>query len=79
VEFHAGNGCAPLLWRTRVAAPDVAPVILLIGADLWLDKYYSYPFSWDLFFTWGWYAAMLWMGTALRENAKGLCALGCSG
>jgi hypothetical protein len=48
------------------------PVILLIGADLWLDKHYSYPFSWDLFFTWGWYAAMLWMGTALRENAKPL-------
>jgi hypothetical protein len=48
------------------------PVILLIGADLWLDKYYSYPFSWDLFFTWGWYAAMLWMGAALRANAKPL-------
>jgi hypothetical protein len=48
------------------------PLILLIGADLWLDKHYSYPFSWDLFLTWGWYAAMLWLGTSLRENMKPL-------
>jgi hypothetical protein len=48
------------------------PLILLVGADLWLDKHYSYPFSWDLFFTWGWYAAILFLGTALRKNAKPL-------
>ncbi len=49
------------------------PLTLLVASDLVLDKYvYAYPFSWDLFLTWGWYAAMLWLGTALRENAKPL-------
>jgi hypothetical protein len=49
------------------------PLALLVVSDLVLDKYvYAYPFSWDLFLTWGWYAAMLWLGTALRENAKPL-------
>lgn len=49
------------------------PLALLVASDLALDKYvYAYPFSWDLFLTWGWYAAMLWLGTALRENAKPL-------
>jgi hypothetical protein len=49
------------------------PVVLLIAADLILDKYtYHYPFSRDLFLTWGWYAGMVWLGTNLRENAKWL-------
>src|SRR5882762_1310184 len=49
------------------------PLALLIASDLVLDKYiYHYPFSWDLFLTWGWYAAMLFLGTALRENTKPL-------
>ncbi|MFY9559742.1 MAG: DUF6580 family putative transport protein [Terriglobales bacterium] len=53
------------------------PLALLVGSDLALDKYvYAYPFSWDLFLTWGWYAAMLWLGTALRENAKPLRVVG---
>jgi len=47
------------------------PVALLIASDLVLDKYvYAYPFSWDLLFSWGWYAGMLWLGTNLRENSK---------
>jgi hypothetical protein len=49
------------------------PLVLLIASDLILDKYvYSYPFSWDLFLTWGWYAGMLWLGTNLRDNSKWL-------
>ena len=49
------------------------PLALLIASDLVLDKYvYAYPFSWDLFLTWGWYAAILLLGTALRKNAKPL-------
>ena len=49
------------------------PLALLVASDLVLDKYvYAYAFSWDLFLTWGWYAAMLFLGTALRENAKPL-------
>ena len=50
---------------------------LLVASDLILDKYvYAYSFSWDLFLTWGWYAAMLFLGTALRENAKPLRVAG---
>lgn len=49
------------------------PLALLIASDLVLDKYvYAYPFSGDLFLTWGWYAAILFLGTALRKNAKPL-------
>lgn len=49
------------------------PLVLLIAADLVLDKYvYAYAFSWDLFLTWAWYAAMLGLGTALTSNAKPL-------
>jgi hypothetical protein len=49
------------------------PLALLIASDLALDKFvYSYPFSRDLFLTWGWYAGMLWLGTALRKNSKAL-------
>jgi hypothetical protein len=49
------------------------PLALLIASDLVLDKYiYNYPFSWDLFFTWSWYAAVLFLGNALHKNAKPL-------
>lgn len=49
------------------------PLALLIVSDLALDKYvYQYSFSWDLFLTWGWYAAMLGLGTVLSKNAKPL-------
>src|SRR5258708_26085148 len=49
------------------------PLALLIASDLVLDKYvYFYPFSWDLFLTWAWYALVLGIGTALSKNAKPL-------
>jgi len=47
------------------------PLALLIASDVVLDRYYSYPLSWDLLFTWAWYAAMLWLGSAaLRKDLK---------
>jgi hypothetical protein len=53
------------------------PLVLLVGSDLVLDKYvYSYPFSWDLFLTWAWYAAVFGIGAALRNNAKPLRVFG---
>ena len=53
------------------------PLGLLMASDVILDKFfYSYPLSWDLVLTWAWYAAMLWIGTRLRENAKPLPVLG---
>ena len=40
------------------------PLVLFIAADVILTKYvYSYPFSYDAFVNWGWYAAMLFLGT----------------
>lgn len=46
------------------------PFALLAVCDVVLTKFvYSYQFSWDHFVTWAWYAAILWLGTGLRENA----------
>lgn len=45
------------------------PFALLAASDVILTKFvYSYQFSWDHFVTWAWYAAILWLGTALRKN-----------
>jgi hypothetical protein len=47
------------------------PFALLAASDVILTKFvYSYVFSWDHFVTWGWYAAILWLGTGLRENSN---------
>jgi hypothetical protein len=49
------------------------PFALLAASDVVLTKVvYAYPFSWDHFVTWVWYAAILWLGTGLRENSKPL-------
>src|ERR1700690_1482713 len=60
------------------------PLALLAASDVILTKFvYAYPFSWDHFVTWAWYAAILWLGTSLRENANwlrvGAAALASSG
>ena len=53
------------------------PFALLAASDVVLTKLvYAYPFSWDHFVTWAWYAAILWLGTGLRENAKPLRVIG---
>ncbi len=47
------------------------PVVLLAGSDLVLTKLvYAYPYTWDHLATIAWYAAVLAMGTLLRENAR---------
>jgi hypothetical protein len=46
------------------------PFAMLAVSDIVLTKFvYAYPFSWDHFITWAWYAAILWLGTSLRESA----------
>jgi hypothetical protein len=46
------------------------PLVLLAATDVILTKFvYSYVFSWDHFVTWAWYAAILWLGTGLREKS----------
>jgi len=45
------------------------PFVLLAASDMVLTKFvYSYPFSWDHFVTWAWYAAILLLGSQLRES-----------
>lgn len=47
------------------------PFALLAVSDVVLTKFvYTYPFTWDHYVTWAWYAAILWLGTNLRENQK---------
>ena len=47
------------------------PLALLAASDVVLTKLvYAYPFSGDHFVTWAWYAAILWLGTNLRENTS---------
>jgi len=49
------------------------PLALLAASDVILTKIvYSYPLTWDHFVTWAWYAAILWLGSQLRENANWL-------
>lgn len=53
------------------------PLALLAGSDVILTTlFYRYPFTWDHFVTWVWYAGMLWLGTALRANAGVLRIMG---
>ncbi len=33
-------------------------------------------FTWDQLVTWAWYAAILWLGTKLQDNAKPLRVIG---
>jgi hypothetical protein len=47
------------------------PFVLLAVSDVILDKFvYSYPFTLDQLISWAWYAAILLLGTRLRENTN---------
>ena len=53
------------------------PLLLMAASDVMLTKLvYANPFSWDYAVTWAWYAAILWLGTRLRANAKPLRLMG---
>jgi hypothetical protein len=46
------------------------PLVLFAATDVVLTKFiYSAAFSWDQLITWAWYAAILWLGTNLREKS----------
>ncbi|MGA2376408.1 MAG: DUF6580 family putative transport protein [Candidatus Sulfotelmatobacter sp.] len=46
------------------------PLVLLAATDVVLTKFiYSYQLTWDQLVTWAWYAAILWLGTNLREKS----------
>jgi hypothetical protein len=49
------------------------PFALLAASDVILTKFvYAYVFSWDHFVTWAWYAAILLLGSQLRETTSWL-------
>ena len=49
------------------------PLVLLVAADLVLTKLvYGYPLSADHLVTWAWYAAMVLLGTKLKDNSGSL-------
>ena len=53
------------------------PLVLLAASDVFLTKVsYAYPLTWDHFVTWGWYAAILLLGTTLRERQRPFPVLG---
>lgn len=53
------------------------PLVLLAASDVLLTKLvYAYPFSWDHFVSWAWYAAILLLGTTLRERQRPLPVIG---
>ena len=59
--FFGAHGSRRQMW---------IPVALLATADVVLNRFiYAYPVSWDLLVTWAWYAAIVWLGTNLREKA----------
>jgi hypothetical protein len=56
-----------------------APLVMLAAADVVLTKFvYQYPLTADHFVTWAWYAAMLFLGTMLSQNANVLRLVGAS-
>ncbi|HEX4426509.1 MAG TPA: DUF6580 family putative transport protein [Terriglobales bacterium] len=66
--FFGARGSRRQLW---------VPFALLAVSDIVLTKFvYTYPFTWDHYVTWAWYAAVLWLGTNLRKNAKPLPVIG---
>jgi hypothetical protein len=59
--YFGARGARRQLW---------VPFALLAASDVVLTKFvYAYQFSWDHYVTWVWYAAILWLGTSLHENA----------
>jgi hypothetical protein len=66
--FFGARGPRRQLW---------VPLALLAASDVALTTLvYRYPFSWDHFVTWAWYAGMLGLGTLLRQNAGALKIMG---
>src|SRR5271157_4437596 len=64
-------GAALLYFGARVSRRQMwIPLALLAASDVVLTTmFYRYPFSWDHFVTWAWYAGMLWLGSTLKQNA----------
>ncbi len=59
--FFGARGSRRQIW---------VPLALLAATDVVLTKFmWHYAFTWDTLVTWAWYAAILWLGTNLREKS----------
>jgi hypothetical protein len=59
--FFGARGSRRQMWM---------PVVLFAATDIILTKYiYSSTLSWDYLITFAWYAAIVWLGTNLREKS----------
>jgi hypothetical protein len=66
--FFGARGSRKQIW---------IPFALLALSDLVLNRYvYQYSFGADQVVIWVWYAAILWMGTRLRDHQKPLPVIG---
>jgi hypothetical protein len=66
--FFGARGSRRQLW---------IPFALLAASDMVLTKVvYTYPFSWDHYVTFAWYAAVLWLGTRLGTKTKWVPVIG---
>ncbi len=59
--FFGARGSRRQMW---------VPLVMLAATDVVLTRFiWHYAFTWDTLVTWGWYAAILWLGTNLREKS----------
>ncbi|HEY1660181.1 MAG TPA: DUF6580 family putative transport protein [Candidatus Sulfotelmatobacter sp.] len=59
--FFGARGSRRQMW---------VPLVLFVAADIVLTKFvYGFPVTWDHLVTVAWYAAILWLGTGLREKS----------
>jgi hypothetical protein len=66
--FFGARGSRRQLW---------IPFVMMAASDVALTKLvYSYPFSWDHYVTFAWYAAVLWLGTRLGAKTKWVPVIG---
>jgi hypothetical protein len=66
--FFGARGSRRQLW---------IPFVMLAASDVVLTRWvYSYPFSWDQYVTFAWYAAVLWLGTRLGAKTKWVPVIG---
>ena len=71
---------ALLFWGARRSRRQLwIPVMALAASDVLLDKFvYAYPFKWDHFVTWAWYAAIVLLGTQVGKRITALRVVGAS-
>ncbi len=68
--FFGARGPKRLAWL---------PLLAFAATDVYLTKvHYGYPLTADQFVTWGWYAAILGLGTLLGKNPARLRIFGAS-